>query len=909
MIRQLRASAIRIVNLFTGAASERELAEEMESHLQMQIDDNIRSGMAPEEARRQALIRFGGVEVVKERYRDRRSIPALETLVADIRFAARMMRRTPGFTLVAVLSLSLGIGATAAIFSVVNAVVLRSLPLPRPSELRIVRHESRLTSAQRFSYPLFERLRQHSRDPGGVAAMSRVARMRTRIDGRGEPESASVQLVSGEFFRVLEVQPALGRVFMAQDNVRAGHHPLAVISHAFWLRRFAGAADAVGRTLTLNGAHVTIIGVAAEGFSGVWLESPVDAWVPVAMQAEVRYSQNYSASDSEPDKPWFGQNGIRWLDIVLRAERPDGAEAAALNAAFQQSVLEAAERIADAEQRRLFRQQRLVLESFAHGSSNLRQRFLAPLVALMTMVSLLLLIACANTTNLLLARAAARQREMAVRLSIGASRRRVIQQLLTESLVLGALAGAVGLAIAPWASDLLVRVTMGGLSGPIPFSVDIDARVLSFAVIVSVLTSLLFGLAPAWRTTDLEVAAALKGSGSRGVHDGSRLTLGKLLVVSQVSLSLLLVVAAALFGQSFRNLMQLDLGFEHHQLVSVRLDLRNVSYSASEMPNLYHRLIEGVQGVPGVRSAALAMCGLMAGCRANVDGLHISGYQARPDEQVMVQENRVGPGYFSTVGMRLLAGRHLDERDTATTSKVAVVNEATVRRYFRNRPAIGQRFGYDVPNIEIVGIVEDARVNASREAAGPMAFYPLAQGPVSAGALEVRVVGDPEAVVPSLQKTLSTIAPGLPIVAVTPVAAQASLGLSQERLVAGLTSVLGALALGLACFGLYGLMSYAVKRRTAELGIRMALGASQSNLLWMVFAESLLLVSMGLAIGVPIVLAASRLVSTLLFDVKANDPVTMAVAALTLAAVAAVSGYMPAWRASRVDPMVALRTE
>jgi predicted permease len=888
---------------------DHDIEEELQAHLQLHIDDNRRAGMSPEEARRHALIKLGGVEQVKEQYRDRRGVPVLEHMVADVRFGLRMMRRSPGFTLVAIVSLTLGIGATAAIFSVVNAVVLRSLPVPRPSELRVVRLESRLPLSQRFSYPYFSRLRQHVADVGELAAIGRVARMRTRIDGRGEPEAASVQLVSGEFFRVLEVQPAKGRLFTADDNVRIGQHPVAVISHAFWRRRFAGAADAVGRSLTLNGAFFTIVGVAADGFSGVWLESPVDVWIPVAMQADARYTQNYSADDSDPGKPWFGQNGIRWLDIVIRAAHADGPQAVALNAAHRQAILEVAERSSDPQQRRLFLQQRLVLESFARGSSNLRQQFRAPLLALMALVSVLLMIACANTANLLLARAAARQREMAVRLSIGASRGRIIQQLLTESLLLAAAGGAAGLVIAPWASDLLVRVTMGVVSGPTPFTVGVDGRVLSFTATVSVLTSLVFGLAPAWRTTDMEIGTALKGSGSRGVLDGSGLTLAKALVAAQVSLSLVLVVAAVLFAQSFSNLLHLNLGFEQHEVISVRFDTRNIAYAPAELPQLSRRLLEGAESLPGVRSAAFAMCGLMLGCRANVDGLHISGYQAQPGEQVMVQENRVGPKYFRTVGMQLVAGRGIEEADTAATPSVAVVNEAMVRRYFRNRSAVGERFGYDTPDIEIVGVVRDARVNASREPPVPMAFYPLAQGPVGPGVMEVRVAGNADAIVPTLQKTIAAIAPGLPIETIAPAAVQASKSLSQERLVAGLTSILGGLALGLACLGLYGLMSYAVKRRTAELGVRMALGASQSRVLRMVLRESVVLVSAGLIVGVPIVVAASRLVSKLLFEVRADDPATIALAALVLVAVGAMSGYAPAYRASRVDPMVALRAE
>jgi len=909
MIRRLRALLVRLGNLFAGASSERDLAGEMESHLQMQIDDNVRAGMSADEARRQALIRFGGVESVKESCRERRSLPALETFFADIRYALRMMRRTPGFTLVAVLSLAIGIGATVAIFSVVDAVVLRSLPVPEPGRLRMVKFESHLPRAPRFSHPTFERLRRGYPDPAGLAAMSRVGRLRAIVDGGGEPQIVAAQLVTGEYFHVIGVRPVLGRFLAPDDNIRAGDHPLAVVSHAFWRDRLGASTDAIGRTLSIGSATFTVVGVAPEGFTGVWLESPVDVWLPAAMQAEARYSQNYSASDSEPDKPWFGQDGIRWLELIVRAERLDGREAAALNAAFRPAVLEEAKTIEDPRQRELFLQQQLALEPFERGSSGLRQRFFGPLIALMGMVSLLLLIACANTANLLLARASARQREMAVRLSIGASRGRVIRQLLTESLVLGMVAGAGGLAIAPWASDLLVRMTIGDASVPVPFSVGLDSRMLAFSVCVSVLTSLLFGLAPAWRTTDLSVAFALKGGGSRGVHDGSKLNLGKLLVVAQVALSLLLVAGAGLFVQSFRNLVQLDLGFEPDHIVSIRFDARGSTYTPERMPDLYRRLIARAEAMPGVRSASVAMCPLLSGCRSNVDGVAIDGYQSQPGEQVLVQENRVGPRYFSTVGMRLIAGRDLDSRDVATSPRVAVVNETLVRKYFDKRPAIGRRFGYDAPDTEIVGIVQDARVNAAREAVVPMAFLPLEQSPVSGSTLEVRVAGDAEAMAAALKKAVAEAAPGLLIDRVTTVANQASLGLSQERLVAGLTSLLGVLALGLACLGLYGLMSYAVRRRTAELGIRVALGAPPARVLWMVFRESQVLVVAGLAIGLPLVFAASRLMSTMLFGVSAGDPSTVAAAALVLASVAAMSGYFPARRASRVDPLVALRMD
>ena len=904
-MRTLRALLLRVRGLWEGSAADRELAAELESHLQMQIEDNLRAGMSPDEARRQALARFGSVEAVKESCRERRRLPAIDIVIADIRYGFRMMRRSKGFTLVATLSLAIGIGATAAIFSVINALVLRALPVPRPHEVRVVRNTTQLVSASRFSYSMFERFRVAMPGDTRIAAMSRVARMQTRIHGTGEPFNGLVQLVSREFFPVLEVRPALGRLLAPGDERLA----VAVVSHAFWRGRLGAAADVVGTSLKLNGTPVTIVGVAQEGFSGVWLETPVDAWVPIAMQADLRYVGNFSATDSDIDKPWMDQDGIRWLEMILRAGRLDGAEAAAIGGVFRQAQLEAAGHVSDPEERASLLRQHVVLENFDRGFSNVRDRFAAPLFALMAMVSLLLLIACANTANLLLARAAARQREIAVRLSLGASRGRVMQQLLTESVLLAALAGAAGTALAPWASEALVRVSMGVTTGPLPLSVPVDGRVLAFATGVSILTGLLFGLAPAWRTTRITVPVALKGSGTRGVHDGARLTAAKGLVVAQVALSLLLVVAGALFSQSFRNLVRVDLGFDQHHLVSVQFNARGGGYAVDDMPAAYTRLLDRLATVPGVQSASVATCGLVAGCRSNSDGIAIAGYVPQPGEQVALQENRVGARYFSTVGMPLVAGREFDSRDTATSPRVAVVNEAMVRRYFPNRPPLGQRFGYDSPDTEIIGVVRDAYVNTAREAPVPMAYYPILQGTMYATTLDVRVAGDAAAVATAVQKALAQAEPGLPIERVRTVAQQASQSVSQDRLVAGLTSVLGALALGLACLGLYGLMAYAVKQRTAELGIRMALGAAPSGIRWMVFRESLLLVSAGLAVGVPLVYATSRLISTMLFGVNAGDPLTVIGAAFLLAAVAAGAGYLPASRASRVDPLVALRAE
>jgi predicted permease len=432
--------------------------------------------------------------------------------------------------------------------------------------------------------------------------------------------------------------------------------------------------------------------------------------------------------------------------------------------------------------------------------------------------------------------------------------------------------------------------------------------VLAFTGAVGLLTSFLFGFAPALRATDVSLSTAMKTSG-RGTHSGARLNLAKALVVAQVALSLLLAVGAGLFARSFGNLAALPFGYEP-SVIWASFDARVGGYEQRELAALYRRVVERVESLPGVQSASVAMCGLMSGCRSGADGLEITGYVSQPGEQVWVQENRVGPRYFETVGMTIAGGRDFDAQDFYTPNRrIAIVNEAMVRKYLQSRDPIGQRFGYDAPDTEIVGVVRDARVYSVREAAEPMVFYPFTDTPVYAGTLHVRTVGDPTATVTALQRVLREAEPRLPIGRVTTVGELAAGTLRQERLIARLTSVLGLMALALACLGLYGLMSYAVRQRTAELGIRFALGAPRPRVLWMVFRESMTLTLAGLAIGVPLIVAAAQLVGALLFDVAATDPTIIAGAMVVLLGVGAASGYLPAWRASRVDPVVALRTE
>jgi predicted permease len=872
-------------------------------HLELLAEEHVRGGMSSRDARAAARRDFGGVDQIKEQYRDQRTFPFVEALTQDLRYALRTFRKSPGFVAAIVLSLAVGIGANSVVFTALNALMLMSLPVGNASELFHLTSQSTNAAAAvapaRFSYEAFTEFRRAAPVPQTLAAMGRVARMYRRVDGRRDPLPTRVQLVSGEYFSVLGVPAFRGRMLSPSDNQTLGAHPVAVMSHTMWSETFGSDPEIVGRTLTVNGRSITIVGVAPEGFSGVWLESPVDLWIPLMMQHDVRYRQNFSASDSQMLEPWIPQDGIRWLDLVGRRPAGDsGRTAAALKAAYERRLNE---RVTDPAIRERLRQQGIVLQPFSQGFSNLRSNFAAPLYALFGMAGVILLIACANAANLLLARAAARRREIAVRLSIGASRSRVIRQLLTESTLLAAASGAVGLLIAGWAADLLVQRATGGAA---PFAVDVDSRVVLFAVGAALLTVLLAGLAPAFRSTAATGGLALHLASARVAPSQPRLQ--KMLVAAQVALSLVLVVAAGLFVQTLRNYSRVNLGFSQEHIVTAPLNLVSAGYPRERMGEVSRALVERLEAIPGVVSASGAMCGLVAGCRASSD-IVIDGYQPSAGEIVQVQENRVSLEYFATTGMRIVEGRAFDSGDRENTRRVAIVNRAMARRFFNGRSPIGRRFGYArPPDTEIVGVVDDARVNRVQQAPVPMAFYPMAQGP-DLQVVDVRTAGDPHDVVGEIRRAISDVLPDVPSGGIILLSDQVANSLNQERLIAGLTAIFGVLALGLAALGLFGVMSYAVTQRTAEFGIRLALGASRTRVLTAVLRESLIVVGVGLAAGVPAVFAAARLLVALLFGVTGADLTILAAGVAMLTSIAGIASVAPAWRASRVEPIVALR--
>ena len=817
-------------------------------------------------------------------------------LRSDVRDAWRVLRRHSIVTVTIVVTLGLGIGANTAVFSLLNAVALRSpLPVAHADELYTVnsgRYAASGPEGARLSGANVELLRQTAPDGVTLAAMSRgIARVYTRAAAERETLPASLQLVSPSFFPVLGVQPVLGRLLPGDRGGSDADEPVAVLSYAYWQRRFGGSPDVVGRSLTINGAAFTIAGVAPREFCGVWLETPVDIWAPLTAQPIVQYAQNFTADGVDPNRPWLAQPRIWWLYVVARV--PAG-QVATTTSLFNASLSRVAGRDAGVE-----------LQPFARGFSRFRQQFSTPLVVLMVMATLVLLTACANVANLLLARALDRQRELAVRLALGAGRARLFHQMLIESALIVTMAGAAAVACAQWAGDALLRVAT---NGPPTFTAPTDWRVLVFAAGVALLSVVAFGVWPAWRATRVDPVDAFKGHARTIAGRATRPA--RALVVVQVALSLTLVTGTGVFARSFRELLHADLGFEPARVLTVGVDPRFAGVPPQDLPETYRRVLDGVARVPGVESTSLAMCGLQGRCGIE-DPYLVEGYQPRPDEVVAFSVNAVTPEYFTTVGIPLLAGRAPGHADLAKTPAVAVVNRTLATRYFGDwRQAIGCRVGLRTPDIEIIGVVEDSRSLADlKSPVLPTVFMPLAQRPAPPRELDVRTSGDPAIAIAAVRRAVGEAAPGLPIESMEPVVARVQRSLGQERLMVLLTAGFGALALGLAAFGLFGIQSYAIARRTPEIGLRIALGAAPSGVQWSVVRDALRLVLYGTAIGLPLVAIGGRLASGLVFGVSPHDPLTLASAVTVLVIVGVMASAGPARRASRVDPMVALRQD
>ena len=892
----------RLANIVRSNRVSRDLDREMEFHLAERAEELVTSGMTEGEAMREARRRFGNRTTQKEHARDADLLGWLESLVADVRYAARALRASPGFAFVAILSLALGIGANTAIFSLVDAVMLKALPVRAPEELvRLGHGDAQEPNASNpvWSNPLWEAIRDRQTAFSGVFA---VGEEQFDLARGGEARRVMGNYVSGDFFSTLGIVPATGRLISRADDVR-GCGAIAVLGHGFWQSEYGGDPAAVGRTLTLDGKPFEIVGVAGAGFFGIEVGRTVQVYTPLCSRAVLDGDQKALDGRSH----W-------WLSIVGRPKPGlSTAQVTSQLAAIAPAVF-AATLPPDwgAEHQKTYLTGTLNSEPVAQGMSQLREEYTTALRALMIVVGVVLLIACANVANLLLARATTRQRELAIRLAIGARRGRVVRQLLTESVLLSVLGAAAGLLFARWGSALVVR-WLSGTRNPVWLDLSIDHRVLAFTIAVATATGLLFGLVPAWRATRVDPQSAMK-SGGHGVTEGhSRFSIVKALVVGQIALSLVLVASAGLLLGSFGRLATLDPGFRRDGLLLVSADHAGAQLPEARKATLGRELIEALRAVPGVRSVSTANITPTSGSGWN-NSLLIEGFTAKSEMDGVSWFNGVSEDFFSTMGTGLVAGRVFGPGDRANSPLVAVVNEAVVKKFFGGKNPIGRTYRTQLgdsitPPVEIVGVVRNAKYRDLREENEPIVYVPSEQAE-SWGTrvnLQLRADGDPTVITPGVKEAIARVHPAISL-EVTTMRRQLDSTLRRERLLATLSGFFGGLALLLAVVGLYGTMAYSVARRRNEIGIRIALGARRPRVLRLVLGEVGRLVAMGLVLGTLASLAATRLVESFLFGVTRTDATTLGLSALLLATVACAAGALPAWRAARLDPMEALRT-
>ncbi len=832
----------------------------------------------------------------------------MDDLGQDLRLAFRSFVKSPAFTAVVVLTLALGIGANTAIFTLMDQVLLRFLPVEDPERLVILDAPGQFSGSSHshnqlapISHPMFEGLRDRNTVFAGVLAHYTAP---VHLTSGSQTDSVNGDLVSGTFFDVLGLKPAAGRLFTPDDDRIPGGHPVVVLSHGFWTRRFGGDPKVVGQTVRVNDHPMTVIGVSPRGFHGVEVGEAEDVFVPIMMQAQVIPTWDRGVGD------WRA----RWLTAMarLKAGVSQTEARAGINLLYGQLLEEDAQHLTSKSERfrTAFLAKQLELLPGARGTSGLRDQSRTPLLVLMGMVGLVLLIACANVANLLLARASSRQREMAVRLALGAGRTRLVRQLLVESVVLSIAGGVLGLVFAAWTGDLLLgALPIEGAARVL--TAEPDLRVGLFALGLSLLTGLAFGLAPAFQSTRPALAPTLKSEGGAVIGGAVPFRFRKGLVVAQVALSLLLLIGAGLFARSLMNLRTLDPGFEAERLLAFSVDPSLNGHDLARRLALYKQIQDEIAVEPGVRSISLAREALMTNSEWS-SNITVEGYEAKEDEDMNPGFNGVGPGFFSTLGMPLLAGREFDDGDVLERPKVAVVNERFARYFFGDQDPIGRRFGIGAGqvrlDITIVGLVRDGKSSSLREKPHRFVYLPYTQqANVGGMTFYVRSAGDPEALGGRLRKVVQRADVSLPVTGLKTMQVQIGESLFVERMVAALSAAFGFLATLLAAVGLYGVMSYAVSLRTREIGIRVALGAERRAVLLMVLKEVAALAALGVAIGLPSGYGLGRLVEAQLFGLTARDPLTFATATATLLLAALLAGYIPAARATRVDPMVALR--
>jgi len=895
----------RLKFAFRRREFESDLEEEMRFHLEMKAQ---KTG-----DRDQARKQFGNVGILKEVSREMWGWSTIERLFQDLRYALRQLARNPGFAAVAILSLALGIGANTAIFSLIDHVMLRLLPVSHPEELLVIRRH--------YSYPRFEELRDRNQAFSAMFGTHSMSGMEVKT---GDATSrVAGELVSGNYFSALGVGATIGRMILPGDDRAAESGPVAVVSHAYWKRAFAGSADVLGRKIQVRsgmgdadtygldvydaghhasaeGAVLTIIGVAPPEFFGDTVGTVTDIWIPITMQPAVM-----------PGRPFLTQKYAQWVNIMARCKPGVSFEQAhaSLDVTWRQIITDAEGAKITETRKREIAGATLLVDSGEKGFGQIRREFSQPLLVLMTVVGLVLLIACLNVANLLLARATARRREIGVRLSLGAGRVRLIRQLLTESLVLAILGGVMGVLIAFIGARVLIAMLAGvGESISIPF--ETDFRTLGFTMGISILTGVLFGLAPAFRATRITLAETMKET-SRGAAGAGRVGAAKALVAAQVAVSMLLLIGAGLFLRTLYNLKTQDVGYNPDHLVLMRVDPVGAGYRGDEVGRAMQSLLDRVRIVPGVRVATFSENGLFSGTESGAGIENVEGFTPSSDRDRATRYDQIGPQYFTDLGIPILLGRDISERDLPGAPRVTVINDTMAKFYFKGVSPVGKHFTADKVVLEVVGVVRDAQDHDFR--AEPVRrFYVSYFQPIdgiTTANFEVRTVSNPGSVMAMLRTEAQSFNRNLPILSIKDIRELMDADLVAERLIAKLSGFFAALAILLAAIGLYGVMSYAVSRRTNEIGIRMALGAGASSVVAMILGEVIVLIGAGAVVGSVAAFGLTRLIESFLFGLTAADPISFGAAAVLLLVVGALAGYLPARRASKIDPMIALRYE